>query len=52
MQAITRKPVYGDEAEDWNRVLHIILDGNFNFCRVFVPGMIKARYGKIVNIDL
>jgi 3-oxoacyl-[acyl-carrier protein] reductase len=36
--------------EDWNKVLHINLDGTFNVTRNFIPQMIKQHYGKIVNI--
>jgi 3-oxoacyl-[acyl-carrier protein] reductase len=36
--------------QDWNHVLSINLYGTFNFCKVFIAGMIKQRYGKIVNI--
>jgi 3-oxoacyl-[acyl-carrier protein] reductase len=36
--------------QDWNKVLSINLNGTFNFCKVFLPDMVKQHYGKIVNI--
>ena len=36
--------------QDWELVLRVNLTGAFNFCRVFGPGMLRARCGRIVNI--
>lgn len=36
--------------QDWETVLRVNLTGAFNFCRVFGPGMLRARCGRIVNI--
>ena len=36
--------------QDWETVLRVNLTGAFNFCRVFGPGMLRARRGSIVNI--
>ncbi len=36
--------------EDWQKVLDINLTGTFYCCREAVPAMIRARYGRIVNI--
>jgi 3-oxoacyl-[acyl-carrier protein] reductase len=37
--------------EDWELVLKVNLTGAFNFCKAVVPGMIKQRWGRIVNIS-
>jgi 3-oxoacyl-[acyl-carrier protein] reductase len=37
--------------EDWDAVLRVNLTGAFNFCKAVVPGMIKQRWGRIVNIS-
>jgi 3-oxoacyl-[acyl-carrier protein] reductase len=36
--------------EDWKKVLDINLTGTFYCCREAVPAMIRARYGRIVNV--
>ncbi len=36
--------------EEWRQVLRVNLDGAFYFARVFIPGMLKQHYGKIINI--
>ncbi|MEY2468269.1 MAG: 3-oxoacyl-[acyl-carrier protein] reductase, partial [Actinomycetota bacterium] len=36
--------------EDWQRVLRVNLDGAFHCIRRATPGMMKARYGRIVNM--
>jgi NAD(P)-dependent dehydrogenase (short-subunit alcohol dehydrogenase family) len=38
-----------DEAE-WDRVVDINLKGVFLTCRAVLPGMIKRRYGRVVNM--
>ena len=37
--------------EDWRRVLGTNLDGCFNTCRHFVPGMVRRKAGRIINIS-
>src|SRR5512134_3754533 len=37
--------------EDWELVLKVNLTGAFNFCKAAVPGLIKQRWGRIVNIS-
>lgn len=37
--------------EEWNTVLNTNLKGAFNFCREALPLMIRAGYGRIVNIS-
>ena len=37
--------------EDWDAVLRVNLTGSFNFCKAVVPGMIRQRWGRIVNIS-
>ena len=39
------------DAEDWNRVVDVNLNGVFNCCRAIINDMIEARYGKIINIS-
>src|SRR3954469_19567209 len=36
--------------EEWERVLRINLTSQFLCCRAVAPHMVKARYGRIVNI--
>lgn len=36
--------------EEWNAVLAVNLTGAFNMVRALAPGMLQARYGRIVNI--
>ncbi len=37
--------------EDWDRVLRVNLSGAFEVTRAILPAMVKARYGRIVNIS-
>jgi 3-oxoacyl-[acyl-carrier protein] reductase len=37
--------------EDWDAVLETNLTGTFRLCRAVVPGMMRARAGRIVNIS-
>ena len=34
----------------WRRVIEVNLVGSFHVCRAFLPGMLRARYGRIVNV--
>jgi 3-oxoacyl-[acyl-carrier protein] reductase len=43
-------PVTEYPVTDWKRVLDIDLNGPFLCCRAVVPYMVKAGYGRIVNI--
>jgi 3-oxoacyl-[acyl-carrier protein] reductase len=36
--------------EDWDQVIDTNLSGIYRICRALVPSMVKARYGRIVNI--
>lgn len=36
--------------EEWRKILSINLDGPFYCCRAVVPHMVKAGYGRIVNV--
>jgi 3-oxoacyl-[acyl-carrier protein] reductase len=36
--------------EDWEMVLQTNLTGVYRLCRAFVPSMVRARFGRIVNI--
>src|SRR6185503_15754676 len=35
---------------DWNQVMDTNLTGVYRMCRALVPAMIRARFGRIVNI--
>lgn len=37
--------------EDWDRVIDVNLKGAFNFCKAAAKPMMKARWGRIVNIS-
>ncbi|MBI1942083.1 MAG: SDR family oxidoreductase [Betaproteobacteria bacterium] len=43
-------PVVDYPIEEWERVIRIDLNGPFLCCRAVVPHMVKAGYGRIVNI--
>jgi len=43
-------PVVDYPVGEWKRVIDIDLNGPFLCCRAVVPHMVKARYGRIVNI--
>jgi 3-oxoacyl-[acyl-carrier protein] reductase len=43
-------PVVEYPVADWKRVIDIDLNGPFYCCRAVVPHMVKAGYGRIVNI--
>jgi len=43
-------PVVDYPVEDWKKVIDIDLNGPFLCCRAVVPHMVKAGYGRIVNI--
>jgi 3-oxoacyl-[acyl-carrier protein] reductase len=36
--------------EDWTEVIDTNLSGIYRLCRALVPSMVKARYGRIVNV--
>ena len=36
--------------DDWNKVMRVNLDGAFHTIKRATPGMMKARYGRIVNM--
>jgi 2-dehydro-3-deoxy-L-rhamnonate dehydrogenase (NAD+) len=44
------KPVVDYPIDEWRRVIDIDLTGPFLCCRAVAPSMIKAGYGRIVNI--
>jgi 3-oxoacyl-[acyl-carrier protein] reductase len=44
------KPVVDYPIEEWERVLKVDLTGPFLCCRAVAPRMVKAGYGRIVNI--
>lgn len=37
--------------EEWHRVMGVNMDGAFYMCRRFVPDMIRAKKGSIINIS-
>ena len=43
-------PTVDYPVEEWERVIRINLTGQFLVCRAVAPHMIKAKYGRIVNI--
>ena len=48
---VTHKAPTLEETEaEWARVLDTNLTGTLRACQVFAPGMVKARYGRIINI--
>jgi 3-oxoacyl-[acyl-carrier protein] reductase len=43
-------PVVDYPVQEWKRVIDVDLHGPFLCCRAVVPHMVKAKYGRIVNI--
>ena len=46
-----RVPIHEYAPEDWNRILRVDLTGVFVTSRAFIPEMLKAGGGRIVNIS-
>jgi 3-oxoacyl-[acyl-carrier protein] reductase len=44
-------PIAQMKEEDWDEMMAVDLKGVFNCTRAVLPGMIKQKYGKIVNIS-
>jgi 3-oxoacyl-[acyl-carrier protein] reductase len=44
------KPTVDYPVEEWERVLRVNLTSQFLCCRAVAPHMVKAKYGRIVNI--
>lgn len=50
-QGVTHKaPTLEESEEEWSRVLETNLTGTLRSCQVFAPQMVKAGYGRIINI--
>ena len=47
---ITRASFEEMTFDEWHRVIDVNLHGAFHMCRLFLPGMRKQKYGKIINI--
>jgi 3-oxoacyl-[acyl-carrier protein] reductase len=49
--AVTRDGVFaGMPREDWRRVLDTTLDGFFNVTQPLVLGMVRRRWGRVINV--
>ncbi len=46
-----QKPFLEMTEEDWHKVIHVNLYGVFHFCKVFLPGMVERKSGKIINLS-
>ena len=44
------RPLWEVSAEEWAQTFAVNVGGIFNLCHDFVPGMIAAGWGRIVNI--
>lgn len=47
----TTAPVWETGIDRWRRDLDIMLTGPFLMCRAFLPAMLAAGYGRVVNIS-
>src|SRR5690348_11790292 len=47
----TTKSLEETSMEDWDRILDINLKAYFALCKIVVPHMKRANYGRIVNIS-
>lgn len=45
-----QKPFLELTDEDWRRVLDVDLNSAFYACRAFLPGMVAAGWGRVVNV--
>ncbi|MFC9554669.1 SDR family NAD(P)-dependent oxidoreductase [Rhodococcus sp. NPDC056960] len=43
-------PLVDVDLDDWRRTFRINVDGTFLLCRAFVPGMVEAGWGRVVNL--
>lgn len=43
-------PLVDTALSDWHRTFRINVDGTFLMCRAFVPAMIDAGWGRVVNL--
>lgn len=49
---IAQQKLFTDlSVSDWQRMMSVHVDGTFNTCRVFLPGMLRAHNGCIVNVS-
>ena len=46
-----RKPLLDLTEEEWSRIVRVCLDGPFLVTREVVPHMLRAGYGRIINIS-
>ncbi|BAH49788.1 SDR family NAD(P)-dependent oxidoreductase [Rhodococcus opacus] len=43
-------PLVDVDLAEWRRTFRINVDGTFLLCRAFVPGMVEAGWGRVVNL--
>ena len=48
---ITRGTIMDLTYEAWKRVLDVNVNGTFNCCKAVIPSMVKAGFGRILNIS-
>ncbi|HVE82865.1 MAG TPA: SDR family NAD(P)-dependent oxidoreductase [Myxococcales bacterium] len=48
---VQRAPVQDSSDQDFDRVLAVNLHGPFYLCRRVIPGMVRRRHGRIVNVS-
>jgi 3-oxoacyl-[acyl-carrier protein] reductase len=46
-----QKPFLEMTEDDWDKVIHVNLNGVFNCTKTILPGMVERKYGKIVNLS-
>jgi NAD(P)-dependent dehydrogenase (short-subunit alcohol dehydrogenase family) len=46
----SRSPALETDETDWSRVLETNLTGTLRACQIFAPTMVRAGYGRIVNL--
>jgi NAD(P)-dependent dehydrogenase (short-subunit alcohol dehydrogenase family) len=44
------KPLWEVGDDEWARTFAVNVNGTFNLCRAFIPGMRERKWGRIVNI--
>jgi NAD(P)-dependent dehydrogenase (short-subunit alcohol dehydrogenase family) len=44
------KPLWEVGDDEWARTFTVNVNGTFNLCRAFIPGMRERKWGRIVNI--
>jgi len=48
---LSKNKLEGTSPEEWRRILEVNLTGPFLLCRAFMPAMVRAGWGRVINIS-